>query len=126
MILQPEESQVVTGEDNYFMAVLPLEEAESIPESLDDDVDLSMTSTTSISVIESKTKPQVLPTALTGTHTKAKKKKVTQEVVLEMQLEVLQLQKEMILLKNEKLRLQVLQLKGQVNSTTLMSSVENF
>lgn len=45
MILQPEESQVVTGEDNYFMPVLPLEEAESIPESLDDDVDLSMTST---------------------------------------------------------------------------------
>ena len=126
MILQPEESQVVTGEDNYFMAVLPLEEAESIPESLDDDVDLSMTSTTSISVIESKTQPQVLPTALTGTHTKAKKKKVTQEAVLEMQLEVLKLQKEMILLKNEKLRLQVLQLKGQVNSTTLMSSVENF
>ena len=51
MILQPEESEVVTGEDNYIMAVLPLEEAESIPESLDDDVDLSLTTTTSISVI---------------------------------------------------------------------------
>ena len=69
-----------------------------------------------------------LPTSTKGcaqTKLKPKKKKVTQQVVLEMQLEVLEMQKEMILLKNEKLKLQVALLKEQGNQCTLMSSIEN-
>ncbi len=48
---------------------------------------------------------------------------ITQQVVLEMQMEVLKMQKEIILLKNEKLKLQVALLKEQGNSCTLMSSI---
>ena len=54
-----------------------------------------------------------------------KKKKVTQQVGLEMQLDVLEMQKEMLQLKNEKLRVQVELLKQQANSCSLMTSIEN-
>lgn len=105
------------------------EKAQSFALDSDDDLNMtpppSYTPVTPINV-EQNTRPSPTPLpAGTLTKPEPKKKKVTQQVVLEMQLEVLKLQKEMMLLKNEKLRLQVAQLKEQANSCTLMSSIEN-
>ena len=75
-------------------------------DALDSDDDLNLTPppfcrpNTPTNVDENAETPPT-PTILTKSKLKPKKRKVTQQVVLEMQLDVLEMQKEMLQLKNE-------------------------
>ena len=105
--------------------LLELEQTQSLDERVDSESDNGSTTTTPPSFTTTIIPVDVEPASTQKTNTiQPKKKKVTQQVVLEMQYEVLKTQKQIILLKNEKLMLQVAQLKKQANGSTLMSSLD--
>lgn len=102
------------------------EETQSLDDRVDSESDNDSTMTPPPSFTTTIIPVDLEPAGTQKTNTiKPKKKKVTQQVVLEMQYEVLKIQKQIILLKNEKLMLQVAQLKEQANGSTLMSSLDN-